>query len=199
MAGPYMHRMTGQNAQAHVKLSWGCCCRFLYTAFRHSLGQERRIYRHIRASSRLAIGKFFKKKFDHPGREEELQKFEKMQPAQPPQPPRSNKVAVFYRSTQRLELRDKEEITANISEAVRRQKLSRAPWNRDKDISLPSDKSKHVDKEDCECCRFDARVHHYRLGHLFWLKRLVGSVTEIYVFDYPLPKRSSAQSSPELH
>ncbi|KAL1384733.1 hypothetical protein HDK64DRAFT_277557 [Phyllosticta capitalensis] len=140
-----------------------------------------------------------KKKFDHPGREDELQNFEKMQPAQPPQPPRSNKVAVFYRSTQRLELRDKEEITANISDAVRRQKLSRAPWNRDKDISLPSDKSKHVDKEDCECCRFDARVHHYRLGHLFWLKRLVGSVTEIYVFDYPLPKRSSAQSSPELH
>lgn len=70
-----------------------------------------------------------------------------------------------------------------MEHALRKLKLPRSPWNREKDIWIPTDGSKHQEgNPNCECCRYDATV---RISD-FWFKRLTGKVREIYVFEKPL-------------
>ncbi|KAL1640906.1 hypothetical protein SLS58_006522 [Diplodia intermedia] len=106
-------------------------------------------------------------------------------------PTGGNKVAVFIRSTDDVFLKSRNEIKPQEDGVRKVIKLSRLPWNGDRSVSIPTQRENHDDgRENCPCCRFDATVNVDKIGNAFWLKRLAGTVTEMYIFDAPLRQDS---------
>jgi len=107
--------------------------------------------------------------------------------------PRARQVVVLIRSDDSVYLENREEVDAQRGDSLKVLDLPRNPWKAKKDIYVPSDKDKHRgSSKTCPCCRYVGTVRFDHIDPNFRLKRAVGSVKKLYVFENPLRGNSRA-------
>ncbi|OCL05347.1 hypothetical protein AOQ84DRAFT_99233 [Glonium stellatum] len=107
--------------------------------------------------------------------------------------PRAKQVIVYVQSDDSIYLESREKVDKQKENSLKVLDLPRNPWKAKKDIYVPSDKNKHSgSSKTCPCCRYVGTVRFDHIDPNLRLKRAVGSVKKLYVFQNPLQETSGA-------
>ncbi|KAK8205728.1 hypothetical protein IWZ01DRAFT_52867 [Phyllosticta capitalensis] len=138
-------------------------------------------------------------------REEELgqkqQQELKKELRQPLEKPQKREVVVLSLRNEKFRLCSKDEVKPYIKDhGLWKQKLPRAPWNKKVINCTPFDESRQMTRKNAIDIYKNGRLPLRGLGRLFWIKRLLGIVTEMYTFpgnleDLEKPKTSTQSTS----
>ncbi|KAK8183075.1 uncharacterized protein BKA78DRAFT_299204 [Phyllosticta capitalensis] len=119
----------------------------------------------------------------------------------PLEKPQKREVVVLGLKYEEFRLCSKDEVQPYIEDdGLWKQKLPRAPWNKKVDNRWPFDASGKKTRKNAIDIRENGRLPLRGLGRLFWIKRLLGIVTEMYTFrqnleDLEKPKTSNQSTS----